>query len=346
MHFKSFHTRLTLLLLAVTCCIHASAQSPASWNLYRPDGGDFESLFPSAPDITPLGEGRVRYQAASAGAERLVLQVMRADVGDVDSSRLEDAVAGLKEGLAKSGARTLSESPATLGGCPARELILEHPQFFARMRMIVAGRRAFTAGVAAESTSLLRSPEAEAFLASFRPLRGCDGKGSFKDKAESGASSTPGGSPSLEETLSWLREKLTTHAPNEMRSNDGRLLGTWFKLVRFEGCELTWREEMYTEKGTLSGETTIHLGDLNPEGTKIQQDILSGLYFLDLYAPAGKSLVRHRVISDGKEMMSFADETARLRFREMDMARRVDRAFAHAARLCAAARNNNRKEPF
>lgn len=339
MHSTISYKLLIVLLLSFAYGIRISAQSPVGWKIYRHDDGGFEALFPNTPEITPLGEERIRYQAASTGTEYLVLQVMHIDIAGANSSRLEDAIEGLKEGLAKSGARTLSESPATLGGCSARELILEHPQFFARTRMIIAGRRAFTVGVAAKTVSMLRSSQAEAFLASFRTLRGCDGN--LKETTPS-----PGSKPSLEETLSWLREKLTTYAPNEMRSGDGRLLGTWFKLVRFEGCELTWREEMYTEKGALSGETTIHLGDLNPEGTKIQQDILSGLYFLDLYAPAGKSLVRHRVMSDSKEMMSFADETARLRFREVDIARRVDRAFAHAARQCAAARDNNRKEPF
>lgn len=349
MHLKFFHIGFStvLLLLSLTCGTHATAQSLVGWNLYRPDGGDFEAIFPVAPDVTPLDNGQVRYQAVRVGAEHLVLQVMRHEVGD--SSRLErdKYVAGAKEGFKQSGARLLSESPATLGGCPARELMFEHPQFFIRVRIIFAGRLAFIVGVAAKTTSISRSSEAEAFFASFHPLHGCDGKLTLKERNGGGSLSSSGSdNPSLEETLSWLREKLTTYAPNEIRSADGRLLGTWFKLVRFEGCELTWREETYTEKGTLSGETTLHLGDLNPEGAKIQQDFLSGLYFLDLYTLTGKSLIRHRVLSDDKEIMPFTDETARLRFRDMDMARRVDRAFAHGARLCAAARNSNRQEPF
>ena len=349
MRQKKFHISASiagLLLLPFIYGTPSIAQSNAGWSRYRPDDGQFEALFPAAPEVTQLGQGQVRYQAVTAGAERLVIQVMRAELEGTDPSQLAAAVEGLKEGLAKSGSRTMTESPATLGGCPAREIIVEHQQFFARVRMIIAGRQAFTASVAAKTVPPLRSPEAEAFFASFRPLRGCDGESNPQEKPEGGTFPSPGGEPTLAETLSWLREKLTAHAPNEIRSEDGRLLGTWFKLVRFEDCELTWREEMYTEKGTLAGETTIHLGDVDPAGTKIQQDFLTRLYFLDLHVPAGKSLVRHRVLSGDRAVMSFADETGRLRFKEVDMARRIDRAFAHAAHLCAVARNKNRKEPF
>ncbi len=91
-----------------------------------------------------------------------------------EPTTLDDAVSGFKQGITGTGAQVLSETKTTIAGCPAREMIAQNPGFFARTQLTLIGKRFFIIGVAGRTLALLRSPDADTFLASFRPSHSCD----------------------------------------------------------------------------------------------------------------------------------------------------------------------------
>ena len=159
------------VLLLIGNGIYSAAQSQATWTAYRWADAEFEVRFPSRPELTQLGDGAVRYQATTIGVERLVLQVQ---TGEVEPTTLDDAASGLKQGLTGNGARVVSETRTTIAGCPAREMIVQNPGFFARTQLTLIGKRFFIIGVAGRTLALLQSSDANTFLASFRPAHSCE----------------------------------------------------------------------------------------------------------------------------------------------------------------------------
>jgi hypothetical protein len=164
-------------------------------------------------------------------------------------------------------------------------------------------------------------------------------------------------SATLEETLAWLKEKLTTYASItfDFKSPKGRDLFDVFSFepLLFNGCNLSWKIKNQTNApgilvipGTTK-ETSLQLSDVDPTQLKIYESETLGAktWKLDLKTLPDKPKIKQQdiVIRYGNEVHAEAREieTFTFRFQDKDIVPRIAKAFEHSIQLC-----NARKEPF
>lgn len=143
-------------------------------------------------------------------------------------------------------------------------------------------------------------------------------------------------SPTLKETLDWLKEKLTAYASfTETLANRDTVQKV--DLVSFDGCTLNYR---YVHRAASIGLElqqiiTFSLGDIDP--SKLKLDGKDGHFTLTLYTVDSKPKIKVELKSSFarplKEQSKWTD-SARFPFDNLDMADRVSKAFLRAIDLC------------
>jgi hypothetical protein len=163
--------------------------------------------------------------------------------------------------------------------------------------------------------------------------------------------------PSLKETLDWLKEKLTeagyTNAKSSASSKDidmERIEG-----VRYEGCNISYKEisvmgnpEVF--QSTFVSAIELPLKEIDPLAVKIHPTTgKNQIYVLKLYSLKRRSkfkvgrttiFIKYGTPSSEPGEIAYTSEIW-LRFEEQEMANRVAKAFIHAIKSCQAV-----KEPF
>lgn len=143
-------------------------------------------------------------------------------------------------------------------------------------------------------------------------------------------------SPSLKETLDWLKEKLNAYASfTETVANRDAVQKV--DLVNFDECTLTYR---YIHKSASIGleiqrKFTFSLGDIDP--SKLNIEGKDGHFTLVLHTVDNKPKIKVEMNATFagplKEESKWIADT-RFPFDSLEMADRVSKAFAHAINLC------------
>ena len=154
--------------------------------------------------------------------------------------------------------------------------------------------------------------------------------------------------PSLEETLKWIKDKLLKEAIYPT----GR--GSTYRVdsVNFDGCSIRINDSVTGGSVQTYGSYWAHLADLDPVDVWIYR--IGGYnpykYTINFNTIGKKPKVRTTlktvvVENDGREVSRTDDDTAsvlNLSFPDEEIRNRVARAFVHAIRLCGG----SKKEPF
>lgn len=171
--------------------------------------------------------------------------------------------------------------------------------------------------------------------------------------------STPGApaekEPTLEETLAWLKEKLTSSAfYKRVSSDEDGSLTTVYKVtgVGFEGCTMTMETSLAISSSfNPSIRETLHhykvsLGDLDPARVEVYQLYKSDAAITEVQAYTAGDAPKVQDRRDapglrGREVEEKAGTSIAFTFAEKDLAERAGKALAHAIKLCGA-----KREPF
>lgn len=143
------------------------------------------------------------------------------------------------------------------------------------------------------------------------------------------SSTSQDSSPSLEETLNWIKDKLPREPKRHYQSFTIKV-----DSVVFDGCSFT----MNSSSETLRFTNSVGLADLDPSNTKVTRTS-DEYYVVSVHTVEKKPRVRFTAQGGGtneEEMINYVGFS----FRDEEIANRVARAFAHAIKLC------KKKEPF
>jgi len=173
-------------------------------------------------------------------------------------------------------------------------------------------------------------------------------------------------SPTLAETVEWLKEKADSvksiDEPQQPVLVVGEGTAHW-ELIYSGGCTLTWKNVTSDSKSYPQMSVSFSLADLNPQKvthTEMNRDIMDGGW-LDLYATGGKNIFRWQITRQGRTYdpgnilsgprtktkittTTPVDKHLRLAIRNSDLTRRIANAFQHAITLCGG--KVDPKEPF
>lgn len=157
------------------------------------------------------------------------------------------------------------------------------------------------------------------------------------------------GSPTLEETLGWLRGKLSESYRAGVFLNpyaaDERVFN--FQPVKFDGCTLVWRDDFAVSqrkrKEVTTTQTEIQLSEFSPGSVTVSKEdcYASPCWRLDLETRNSKRVVKEGDVKGSSVDYTIKESSVSFFFREEDLARRAGKAFSHAIELCGG-----KAEPF
>jgi hypothetical protein len=137
-----------------------------------------------------------------------------------------------------------------------------------------------------------------------------------------------GGEPSLNETLDWIRQKLTTGAG--FYSKEEKTL-IKFSGVKVDDCTIAYNEYINLDgAGDDNIETSFNLKEVDPSSIKVEE--FFGGFVVKYNTLGGKQAVNR----SGRKV-----DKGFIGFQVQDMAARFAKALSHAIKLCAG-----KREPF
>jgi len=142
---------------------------------------------------------------------------------------------------------------------------------------------------------------------------------------------------SLEETFDWLKARLSVTAEFW---TDNELRRISYRMIRMNGCNLTWRLESYVDRKFLTYEYTASLGDLDPSNVTVEKDRENWKLTLNTYNKK-LAIKSHRIEESGAVGDEFGFYDFPFYINDEKLAPRIANAFSRAIKLCGG-----KKEPF
>lgn len=155
-------------------------------------------------------------------------------------------------------------------------------------------------------------------------------------------SDTDKSNATLKETLDWISGKLSKNYQFGMYFDNGYSI-TGFEPVNFNGCQLIWRINSTQRKEGAKDEIgvtefKVNLGDLEPTKTKTEKFNFSnfGIWYVTFYTFNNKRVVSRTLTKNRVQDRTRMRDTFTFNFKEtdIDVARRMVKAFSHAIALC------------
>jgi hypothetical protein len=156
-------------------------------------------------------------------------------------------------------------------------------------------------------------------------------------------------SPSLEDSISWLKEKIANYGGYTQEKPDGSKTSRKFENVSFDGCTLKYRDSSISQFKlqtvlSMTMDNQFSLADLDSEKTVV--DNKDGQPTIRLYTINGEKKVKSdfRMGLPGRSTSTTViDKEVYFPFSDADLAQRAAKAFKHIITLC---RKQKTKEPF
>lgn len=172
----------------------------------------------------------------------------------------------------------------------------------------------------------------------------------FQEKSETQRKAE--GEPSLEETLTWLKEKLEASLSSSRVVGRGAVSNDTFEAKPFSSCEVGW-QSTFSATTSVSGvgigpqgkRSSGNLGSIDPTRTKITTTPSVTYLFLFIRKDANGFLEEDFETRLGREVKLSAARSGLLIFQFRQpvegVVPRIAKAFEHASELCAM-----KREPF
>lgn len=160
------------------------------------------------------------------------------------------------------------------------------------------------------------------------------------------AQDKPQPEPTLEETLTWLKDNLPSKASyiGAFRTLD------WIERVaevEIDRCNVRWRTEQETSASRRKEGDRFSLADLDAANVALStSQHTPPMFVLTLNAKDGRKVIKRVSLRETPmlrpSVMEYFTESVRLSFQDEATRERFQKAFTHAIKLCASPK----KEPF
>lgn len=170
-----------------------------------------------------------------------------------------------------------------------------------------------------------------------------------KAKAANSQTKTEQKEPSLDETIAWLKEKISASAFYKKEFPGGSNITYKVDEVEFEGCTLSYRATS-TDTSSPQPRSTIWkfkvpLSALDPDQITVSALLKDGsAYFIKALTIQNQPKVQYRrdsIFLGERDVEEKPYTSIEIDFTDQEIANRVAKALAHAGTLCSA-----KKEPF